>query len=209
MIDWKICGITDPDDARAAASAGAHAIGVVCYAPDKERAVDVDAARAVLEVVPTNLTKVLLFVDAPIELVRTYAELDPNAWLQFHGREDAKFCQEFGHPYLKALRPQAEGDFANACKFHPEARAIILDSGGGTGTTFDWDLVPARIHRAKPLWLAGGLDASNIAGAIQQTQPSCLDVSSGVCLDDNPLRKDPAKLEKLSTAIAEVEDATV
>lgn len=209
MTSLKICGITDLGDAQAAASVGARAIGIVCHAPGAARAVDVAAARAVLNGTPPDLTKVLLFVDAPVEIVRSYAELDPSAWLQFHGTEDADYCRTFGHPYLKAIQPQAVGDFARACSSHPTAEAIILDSGGGTGTSFNWDLAPAPDMRAKPLWLAGGIDASNAADAIRQVQPDWLDVSSGVCVDNDPRRKDPAKLKKLSAAIAEVEDAAV
>ena len=209
MTSLKICGITDLGDAQAAASVGARAIGIVCHAPGAARAVDVAAARAVLNGTPPDLTKVLLFVDAPVEIVRSYAELDPSAWLQFHGTEDANYCQTFERPYLKAIQPHDVGDFASECSSHPAAEGIILDSGGGTGTSFDWNLAPALDHRPKKLWLAGGLDFSNIAAAIQQVQPSWLDVSSGVCVDNDPRRKDPAKLKKLSAAIAEVEDAAV
>ena len=209
MTSLKICGITDPGDAQAAASVGARAIGIVCHAPGAARAVDVATAQAVLDGTPPDLTKVLLFVNAPAETVRSYAELDPSAWLQFHGTEDAEYCAAFGRSYLKAIKPQAADDFAKACTDHPAAEAIILDGGGGTGTAFDWDLAPALDHRYKPLWLAGGLDANNIANAIRQVQPDWIDVSSGVCVDNDPRRKDPAKLHQLRAAMNEVENATV
>lgn len=209
MTSLKICGITDLGDAQAAASVGARAIGIVCHAPGAARAVDVAAAQAVLNGTPPDLTKVLLFVNAPVDIVHSYAELDPTAWLQFHGTEDAEYCTAFDRSYLKAIKPKDAGDFAKACAEHPAAEAIILDGGGGTGTSFDWDLAPPADMRAKPLWLAGGIDASNAADAIRQAQPDWLDVSSGVCVDNDPRRKDPAKLRQLHAAIAEVEDATV
>ena len=209
MTSLKICGITDLGDAQAAASVGARAIGIVCHAPGAARAVDVAAARAVLDGTPPDLTKVLLFVDAPVDIVRSYAELDPSAWLQFHGTEDANYCRTFERPYLKAIQPHDVGDFASECASHPAAEGIILDSGGGTGTAFDWDLVPPADRRAKPLWLAGGLDFSNIAAAIQQVQPDWIDVSSGVCVDGDPRRKDSEKLRQLHAAMNEVENATV
>ena len=209
MTSLKICGITDPGDAQAAADIGARAIGIVCHAPGRERAVDVAVARAVLDGTPPDLTKVLLFVNAPAETVRSYAELDPSAWLQFHGSEDAEYCAAFDRPYLKAIQPQAADDFASACTSHPAAEAIILDGGGGTGTAFSWDLAPPPGERYKPLWLAGGIDATNIADAIRQVQPDWIDVSSGVCADGDPRRKDPAKLRQLHAAMNEVENATV
>ncbi|MBF2735684.1 MAG: N-(5'-phosphoribosyl)anthranilate isomerase, partial [Betaproteobacteria bacterium AqS2] len=136
----------------------------------------------------------MLFVDAPAATVQEFAALDPKAWLQFHGDEDAEFCASFGRPYLKALRPQSAADFDAACAAHPAAEAIILDGGGGSGEAFDWSLVPPPAGRPKPLMLAGGISPANAAAAVARTRPDWIDVSSGVCADGEPRRKDPAKL---------------
>src|SRR5665647_3570505 len=89
----KICGITRPEDALAAAQCGAHAIGLVFYRPT-----------------PRFVTAVGLFVDAPVGEVREVLSIAPVNLLQFHGAETPEFCGSFGLPYLKAVRVRAGVD---------------------------------------------------------------------------------------------------
>ena len=178
----KICGITRIDDALAAVAAGADAIGFVFYAKSP-RAVSVMQARAIIAALPPFVTTVGLFVNASAcELNET---LDAVALdlLQFHGDETPAQCEGFHRPYIKALRVKAGDDIEAACAAYQRASGILLDAyvegvPGGTGEVFDWSLIPQRL--SKPIILAGGLSANNVAQAIAQVRPYAVDVSGGV-----------------------------
>ncbi len=181
-IRVKICGITQVEDALAAAAAGADAIGLVFYARSP-RAVDIERARAIIAALPPFVTTVGLFVD--IER----AELDdilasvPLDLLQFHGDESPEQCEGFNRPYIKALRVRAGDDIAARVDYYPGASGVLLDTyvdgvPGGTGAAFDWSLVPPAL--SKPVILAGGLHAGNVASAVAQVRPYAVDVSGGV-----------------------------
>ncbi|KIQ02543.1 MULTISPECIES: phosphoribosylanthranilate isomerase [Pseudomonas] len=182
VVRCKICGITRLEDALAAVAAGADAIGLVFYARSP-RAVSIEQARAIVTALPPFVTTVGLFVDmSRAELDEVLAAV-PLDLLQFHGDETAAECEAVGRPYIKALRVRAGDDVAALVDVYPGARAVLLDTfvegvPGGTGQAFDWSLVPARL--SKPVILAGGLTASNVAAAIAQVRPYAVDVSGGV-----------------------------
>lgn len=178
----KICGITRVEDALAAAEAGADAIGLVFY-PPSPRAVHAGQAAAIVRALPPFVTSVGLFVDATPDEVSAVLEQVPLDLLQFHGNESEAYCQQFGRPYLKALRVRPGDDLLQLAAAWPSAAGILLDSykvgvPGGTGERFDWSLIPAQ--RDWPLVLAGGLDAANVATAIAGCRPWAVDVSGGV-----------------------------
>lgn len=201
----KICGITRPDDARSAVAAGADALGVVFYAPSA-RAVDIAQAREIAQVIPPFVTLVALFVDASQALVEEVCAGLPVNLLQFHGAESDAWCRQFGKSWMKAIRVAPDTDVARTLSRWPGADAILLDTyrkgtPGGTGAVFDWGLVPRQTE--KPLVLAGGLDASNVASAIRQCAPYAVDVSGGV--EAAPGIKDPGKMEQFIAAVRAVE----
>src|SRR3954447_26586517 len=101
MTAVKICGITRSEDALAAASHGAHAIGLVFYRPSP-RYIEPDAAAQIVRALPPFVTPVALFVDAAAEEVRAVTQRAGIRLIQFHGSETPAFCQQFGVPYLKA-----------------------------------------------------------------------------------------------------------
>src|SRR3569832_986517 len=119
----KICGITRPDDALAAACAGADAIGLVFYAKSP-RAVTVAEAQAVVRMLPPFVTTVGLFVDAAHTEIHEVLQAVPLAMLQFHGNESPSNCRLYGRPYVKAVRMREDADLAAV---EPEA---ALDSRG-------------------------------------------------------------------------------
>jgi phosphoribosylanthranilate isomerase len=188
----KICGLTRSEDVQFAVSCGVDAIGFV-FAPSSRRISAKVAARLAGEV-PTGVLRVGLFLDQdPAEIERVLAEV-PLDLLQFHGRETERQCNSFSMPWLKAVAMENDDSVERAERNYPGATGLLLDSHragqrGGSGQVFDWSLVrPA----AKPLWLAGGLEASNVAEAIRMVRPYALDVSSGV--ESAPGIKDAGKI---------------
>lgn len=178
MTRVKICGITRVEDALAAASAGADAIGLV-FVERSPRHVEIEQARAICRALPPFVGRVGLLMDAPATSVHGIVDQVPLDWLQFHGREEAAFCRQFGRPWIKAL---AMGDAEVNLDAFDEADALLLDSHdaggmGGSGETFDWNRVPTM---KRPWILAGGLHPGNVSVACRQLRPDAVDVSSGV-----------------------------
>lgn len=197
----KICGITRIEDALAAVDAGADALGFVFYAKSP-RAVSVADAASIISRLPAFVTSVALFVDAEPELIERVIEEAQVDLLQFHGNESAQQCGQYGRPYIKALRMKPDLDLNQQMVAYADARGVLLDAytpgiPGGTGEQFDWSRIPAAL--AKEITLAGGLDSSNIAAAIEQVRPYAVDVSGGVELSKGI--KDAKKIEQF---IAEV-----
>lgn len=197
----KMCGITRPADAEAAAAAGADALGVVFH-PRSPRAVDTALARDIAAAAGPFVAMVALFVDPAVALVeRVLRELRPDL-LQFHGAEPAGFCESFGVPYLKALRVGSAAPTATELSAHPAARGLLFDtldpgSHGGTGRRFDWELLPAGASRH--LVLAGGLEAGNVESAILRVRPWAVDVSSGI--EASPGIKDAGRMRDFMRAV--------
>ena len=182
MTRVKICGITRVEDGLACAQLGADAIGLVFYAPSPRR-VSVAQARAIMAALPPFITTVGLFVDAdPAEVSAVLTQL-PLDLLQFHGDESPEYCQGFARPYLKAMRVKPGVDLVQYAAQYAQAKGLLLDAhvegvAGGTGQSFDWNLIPA--HLPLPVVLSGGLHPANVTEAIKRVQPAAVDVSSGV-----------------------------
>ena len=182
MPKIKICGLTRPRDAQAAAELGADAVGLVFYAKSK-RCVDVAQAAEIVAALPPQVAKVALFVNESAEQICRILGTVPIDVLQFHGDEAPEFCHQFGKPYWKAVRVQSAQDIAEAAGRYADAAALLLDAHiegqyGGTGQVFDWHLLPETLPL--PWILSGGLNPGNVAAALQQTGAAWLDVSSGV-----------------------------
>jgi phosphoribosylanthranilate isomerase len=205
----KICGITRTQDARAAAEAGADAIGLVFY-PQSPRYLSGERAVEIRDALPPFVQTVALFVNPDAAQVAQIIGRVRPAMLQFHGEETAEFCVQFGMPYVKACRVRPGIDLLEYLRPFSRAAAWLVDSHvpeyGGVGETFDWSLVPARSpdlgHR--PLILSGGLARDNIGEAIRRLRPWGVDVSSGV--ESAKGIKDAAKI---AAFIAEVRNADV
>jgi phosphoribosylanthranilate isomerase len=178
----KICGITRAEDALAAARSGADAIGLVFYQRSPRR-VSVAQAEQLAEALPPFVSLVGLFVNAEAAFVREVLASVPLDLLQFHGDETPEYCAQFDRPYLKAIRVKAGVDLLQCASDFRSAKGLLLDAHvegipGGTGTAFDWTLIPKQLPL--PVILSGGLDAENVATAIKQVRPYAVDVSSGV-----------------------------
>jgi phosphoribosylanthranilate isomerase len=182
VVRAKICGITSVEDALAAVAHGASAIGLVFY-EKSPRNVSVERAADIVARLPPFVTVVGLFVDADPAFVRDVLGRVGLNLLQFHGDETPDQCASFGFPYIKAVRVRPGLNLIQYAADFASAQALLLDAyqegvAGGTGKTFDWDLIPANLP--KPVILAGGLDAGNVSEAIRRVRPYAVDVSGGV-----------------------------
>lgn len=172
------------------ADAGADAIGLVAYAKSK-RAVSIEEAAVLRREIPAFVSAVVLLVNATREEVeRVIKEVNPTL-LQFHGDESPEFCEQFGFPYIRALRVgggtllTAE-DIALEVQKYPQASAFLFDAYsagyGGSGLTFDLTLLEKarELLQHRQIIIAGGLNAGNVQQLISQVQPYAIDLSSGV-----------------------------
>lgn len=181
----KICGITRPEDALAAAQAGADAIGLVFYEPSP-RAVTIEQAKLIVKNLPAFVTTTALFVNANPLLVEQVIKEVKVDLLQFHGDETAEFCGRFSRPYIKAVAMHADTDVMQLAEIYNDARALLLDTykpgvPGGTGEVFNWQWIPNQ--SIKPIILAGGLTPENITTALDIPNVWAMDVSGGVELE--------------------------
>jgi phosphoribosylanthranilate isomerase len=201
----KICGITRAEDARAAARAGADAIGLVFY-PPSPRYLSTERAVEIRDALAPFVQTVALFVNPDAAQVAQVLQRVRPALLQFHGEETPQFCSQFGTPFVKACRVRPGVDALEYLRPFSRAAAWLFDSHvpefGGVGEAFDWSLAPATQER--PVILSGGLSRDNVAEAVRRVRPWGVDVSSGV--ESAKGIKDAAKI---AAFIAEVRNADV
>jgi phosphoribosylanthranilate isomerase len=209
MTRVKVCGITNLDDARRAADLGAWAVGLIFHEPSPRACALPDAEeiggrlkRAAPEVAG-------VFVNRPLDEVAAIADACSLSILQLHGDEGPAYCDEAarrtGCRVMKAVQVHDKSSLTGLRTFHVDYHLLDAhhpDLRGGTGDTFDWDLIPRR--RKVPVVLSGGLTPDNVGEAIAATRPFAVDSASGT--EAEPGRKDPAKLEALFRAVARADE---
>lgn len=206
MTAVKICGLTRIDDAAYAAAQGANYLGFNFW-PRSKRVVDPYRARAALRsarVAQPAIRAVGVFVDAPLaEIVATAGQVGLDV-VQLHGDEPPALGAELaarGLEVWRAIGVEVEDDL-DALATWPAA-AFVLDSKspgrGGSGRAFDHALAARAVAAGHRIILAGGLDASTVASAIQQVEPYAVDVASGV--ESSPGDKDPLKVHQFIDAV--------
>ena len=194
----KVCGITRAQDAEAARSLGADALGFV-LAPSKRRA----DPRVLRDLRDMDVLKVAVVVT---EKPNGRRRLDPEVRellvgglvdaVQLHGDEEPDECAALAFPYFKASRVRGPDDVVGMKRYRSPrvlADAWSADAAGGTGQRVPEELARAA-REAGPLWLAGGIGPANVREVIERFSPELIDASSG--LEESPGRKDPAKLHK-------------
>jgi len=205
MVLVKVCGITNLDDALAAADAGADALGFNFYrrsprylAPETARAI-VDRLRADYP----NLLNVGVFVNESLDAIKEISAIAGVSALQWHGNETPEYCKALkGHHLIKV--------FSASHKFKPqtvldyEVQAIMLDAVdkeafGGTGKLSNWAVARETSELVPKLFLAGGLSAENVAAAINQVNPFAVDACSR--LESAPGQKDHARVRAFVAAV--------
>jgi phosphoribosylanthranilate isomerase len=190
----KICGITNLQDAVGALQCGADALGFVFHEPSP-RSVSIESAANIVQQLPPGVVKVGVFVNAPEELVMKAIGACTLNLLQFHGNESPEYCLQFALMTMKAFRVRDDDSLQDLPKYHTDAWLLdsyVANQHGGTGETFNWELARKAQSLGKPIFLAGGLTAGNVASAVCQVRPYAVDVSSGV--EASPGKKDLEKV---------------
>jgi phosphoribosylanthranilate isomerase len=196
IVKVKICGITNYRDARAAVDMGADLIGFNFY-PESPRYITVEKATEIINMLPAFVDTAGVFVNAAARQIYEVIDACQLNWVQLHGDETPKFCQSFSShivKIMKAFRIKEQKDIRQAEKYFTDA--ILLDAFdpkkyGGTGLTFDWNVVG---HINKRVFLAGGINPDNVVKAVELGVYG-IDVCSGV--ESSPGKKDHRKLKKL------------
>jgi len=196
IVKVKICGITNYEDAAAALDMGADLLGFNFY-PKSPRFIAPDRAAEIINKLPAFIDLAGIFVNASIDQIHEIKKLCSLDWVQLHGDESPQFCREFlsyNVKVMKALRVKDSSDIKKADDYFTDA--ILLDAFnpekyGGTGLTFDWNIIG---HIGKRVFLAGGINPDNAADAVKLGVYG-IDVCSGI--EAEPGKKDHKKMKKL------------
>lgn len=181
----KICGITRLTDAEAAVAAGAWAIGLN-HSAQSPRMVDPEEAERIGAAMRRRCEIAGVFVNASLDEVASHADREGLTMIQLHGEEGPSFCAEVarrtGCLVVKAFRVRSPADVTASRAYRTSFHlfdAYARGRHGGTGASFDWDLVAGR-RGGVPAILAGGLNPDNVGAAIAAANPWGVDVASGV-----------------------------
>lgn len=201
MTKIKLCGLSRPCDIEAANELKPEYIGFV-FAPKSRRYVTPEKATELKRLLAPGIRTVGVFVNEAPESVAVLLSSGIIDMAQLHGDENESYIKKLrtltDKPIIKAFRIKNNEDISNAVQ--STADYILLDSGAGTGTVFDWDLIKS-INR--PYFLAGGLDVQNVGTAIKALAPFAVDVSSGIETDG---LKDKNKMAAFVAAVRKDEN---
>jgi phosphoribosylanthranilate isomerase len=206
----KICGITNTEDALAAARTGAEFVGLILTGSPRQ--VDLDTARRIAGVLPQSTSAVLVFRNAPLAEVADAVTACRCGWVQLHGREPVSYVHELlkQRPRLRIIRAwEIDGAAAGtelseyACMAREAGVRVdvyLLDAPkGGAHPGFErlGDIALQFVERPPEIWCAGGLTALNVATAVGAGHYEGVDVASGV--ETQPGRKDLNALQRFVT----------
>jgi phosphoribosylanthranilate isomerase len=204
MVRVKICGLTQLDDARLSVACGAHALGFVFW-PRSPRVARPGSARAISRALPALVSRVGVFVDQSVDEVWTIVDDVGLDVVQLHGDESPGAYLDIGVRVIKAVALDAADSVERALRYPPDVSLLVdasdRDRRGGTGRLANWDRA-AQLAAERPILLAGGLTADNVAAAIRHVRPWAVDVSSGV--ESAPGIKDPERVKTFFAAIQTV-----
>ena len=175
-------------------------IGMIFYGKSP-RFISNNAAEKIVQILPETVLPVGVFVNPTVEEISSAIDATGIRALQIH----ADFViEEFGKldlPIIRAYSISAENDF-DSVRGNGSDYFLLdnkeLNSYGGTGKRFDWEIIPSSLRRDRMI-LAGGINAENVSVAISAVKPAFLDISSGV--ESSPGIKDKMKLEQLFNAV--------
>ena len=181
MTKVKLCGLSHECDIAAVNELRPDLVGFV-FAKKSKRYVSPERAAQLRALLAPGILAAGVFVNEPVESVAGLLDRGVIDVAQLHGSEDDAYIASLrvltDKPIFRAFKIKSEDDLPaiESCT----ADLVLLDSGAGTGKTFDWSLVQSV---RRPYFLAGGLDPENVADAIAALHPYGVDVSSGIETD--------------------------
>ena len=166
-MQFKVCGITNIEQAEAISSQGVHYIGFIFYPSSKRYALSNLSLEDISGFKPTSAKKVGVFVNETIENVLDTARKAGLDMIQLHGEEDASYCAtiQAAFPVIKVFRvSKTIPDFA---AFENVAAYYLFDTDsalyGGTGQHFNWEIIK-KTRFNKPFFLSGGIGINDVQG---------------------------------------------
>lgn len=200
MTRIKFCGIRSAETAVYLNEILPDFAGFI-LAPQFRRFVPQNEVEKITALLDRRIMTVGVFVDNPYDEVERILKDGTVGIAQLHGSEDGDFIRRLkestGKPVIKAFKVTSESDLERA--YSSPADLVLLDSGTGTGKTFEWEIIKSF---GRKYILAGGLCPENAADAVMRLHPYCLDVSSGIETDGV---KDGEKMRKFALAARETE----
>jgi phosphoribosylanthranilate isomerase len=206
MIRIKICCISSVAEGELAVRHGASALGLVSAMPSGPGPIDEGLIAEIARTIPPGIASFLLTSNSnPREIIAQQRRCGTNT-LQLVDEVDpgthAILRRELpGISIVQVIHVVDASSIAEARAAAQTADAILLDSGrpkaaikelGGTGRVHDWEISRAIVEALTvPVYLAGGLNAENVRGAIDAVRPFGVDICSGVRTHG---KLDPAKL---------------
>ena len=178
MTKIKLCGLSQPEDIMAVNQWRPDYVGFV-FLKKSKRYISFGEAKTLKEQLLPGIQTVGVFVDEAPDVIAGLLEEGVIDAAQLHGQEDFQYLHTLREltckTLIQAIQIRSEKDLYKATD--STADFLLLDSGAGTGQTFDWNLLK---NIRQDFFLAGGLDAQNVADAICQVHPYGVDVSSGI-----------------------------
>jgi len=202
-IQIKICGITNARDAKACIDLGAQMIGINFY-PQSPRYIQPEAARQIVEMLPTKTRAVGVFVHGDADAIRKTAYSAGLRCVQLHGNFSPDITRQLAGEFHVIRAFATHMDFRpEDVSLFPNCDALIdahhPDLRGGTGQTCNWEDARAALAFARFLILSGGLNPRNVGRAIRTVTPHAVDVCSGV--ESAPGVKDHRAIENFIRAV--------
>ncbi|MGI9049616.1 MAG: phosphoribosylanthranilate isomerase [Rubrobacteraceae bacterium] len=201
MVKVKVCGITNVEDALVAYESGADALGLIFA--EIPRRVGVEQAADISSVLPDDILKVGVFVNAEPEEVLRIAEKAGLDYAQLHGDEGSEAVsaiRDHGLAVMKALRVRDARSLERLEDYGADLYLLDAYSGrerGGTGKTFDWGLAKA-LEGYGNIVVSGGLTPENVREAVEFLNPYGVDASSS--LEESPGRKNSERVRRFVSA---------
>ena len=201
MTGIKLCGLKRECDIEAVNKLNPDFIGFV-FAEKSKRYVDPEGAARLKAKLNKGIKAVGVFVNESPETVADLLNKGTIDIAQLHGSEDEEYISRLrsltDKPLIKAIKVQSKADIEAADE--SSADYVLLDSGAGTGMTFNWQLIKGI---KRPYFLAGGLNPENVAEAVKTLNPFAVDVSSGIETDG---LKDEAKMADFVSIVRKESD---
>ncbi len=183
MTKIKMCGLFREEDITYANEVNPDYIGFVFY-KKSHRYVGMETASRLRSKLDDGIQAVGVFVDEDISLIKELVDKKIIDIVQLHGHEDEEYIKELrdtlGESYTKIIKAIVIKSESDIPKPQPLVDYYLLDSGMGSGSSFDWNLIK---DLQTPIFLAGGLNTENISKALSLVKPYAVDVSSGIETD--------------------------